>query len=115
MEVNQDFIILRIMFSETSFGKSGNLTHDLIDLTRTMQLDSFVFEDSGGHSSRNLPSRPYLFGGTAEGIPVMVEIILKKDRWDELKEKVLSLLRSGKDNAAMYIIPVTGVIFNPNP
>ena len=115
MEVNKDFIILRVMFSENSFGKSGNLTHDIINLTRVMQLDSFVFEDSGGHSSRNLPARSYLFGGSGEGIPVMIEIILDKDRLDELKEKILSLLKAGKDNAAMYIIPVTGVVFNPNP
>ena len=114
MKSTEEFVLLRIMYSHNAFGKSGNLTTDIIGLCRNMECDVFVYESAAGYNVMSEPARNYLFGATRGGRPNMTEVVLKSKNLQAFKTSVIELLENGKDNAAFYTIPLEGVVFNPD-
>ena len=108
---NQDYCLLRMMYPRNSFGKTGNLTHDLIKYCKHHGASIFVFEDNGGYSPTGEQARNYLFGGSDAGINTTIEILLRKSDQEQFKSGILKMMENGNDNAAFYILDVDGYMF----
>ena len=111
---SEDYVLMRMIYPQKSFGLTGNLTHDLIHYCKQKAASIFVIDDQGGYSPAGHQARNYLFGGSDEGINTMVEIMLRKADLDGFKADILKMLENGKDNAAFYILDVEGYMFKSN-
>ena len=103
-----------MMYQEGAFGISGNLTSDVLNICKQMQLDAMVLKVDQGFSPNGRPPSSYLFGGSSGAKPVVVEIVLRTTTIDELKPKLVDLLKKGKDNGVFYEIPLEAHVFNPD-
>ena len=110
--MDENWTVLRIMYSQEAFGKTGSLTHDLINMSKQLGIGAFEFEGSGGYTVTGSHGRNYLWGGTPDAIPKMMELIFPATETDRVTSAIKDLLAPGKDNILYYTIPATHVIMN---
>ena len=108
METN--WTAIRLYYGEKAFGLSGNFTTDLKKLCAKHRANIFHIEDQGGYSPKGSMARPYLFGGSSNGIFNIAEIVVQEADKENLLTEVKKIAKAGKDSFAYCEFQLHGII-----
>ena len=108
--MDTNWVAIRLYYGQKAFGVSGNFTSDLKSICMKHGANFIHIEDQGGYSPKGSLSRPYLFGGTSNGIFNIAEIVIQERDKENLLDAVKKIAKTGKDSFAYCELQLHGIV-----
>ena len=96
MEVVKNYKGLRVIFTDTAFGRTGNLKTDIITMCNRSGFSAAVHDTREGNLIVDENANNALFGGFHAN-HMYIEIFLPEDKFEGVKQEIIEMASNKED------------------